>query len=74
PETIPSCYRRSRRTEFQPLSGRHLKCLQQEFDVADADNADQAADYAARKFEMHHGLRSWNSYADLMEIELRICN
>ncbi|MBX9841262.1 MAG: hypothetical protein K2Z80_05580, partial [Xanthobacteraceae bacterium] len=24
PETIPSCYRRSRRTEFQPLSGRHL--------------------------------------------------
>jgi hypothetical protein len=23
PETIPSCYRRSRHTEFQPLSGRH---------------------------------------------------
>lgn len=54
--------------------GHQFKCLQQEFDVADADNADQAADYAARKFEMHHGLRSWNSYADLMEIELRICN
>src|SRR5258708_15399882 len=24
PETIPSCYRRMRRTEFQPHSGRHL--------------------------------------------------
>jgi hypothetical protein len=24
PETIPSCYRRSRHTEFQPHSGRHL--------------------------------------------------
>jgi hypothetical protein len=23
PDTIPSCYRRSRHTEFQPLSGRH---------------------------------------------------
>jgi hypothetical protein len=23
PETIPSCYRRSRHAEFQPLSGRH---------------------------------------------------
>jgi hypothetical protein len=23
PETIPSCYRRSRHTEFQPHSGRH---------------------------------------------------
>jgi len=23
PETIPSCYRRSRHTEFQPRSGRH---------------------------------------------------
>jgi hypothetical protein len=25
PETIPSCYRRSRHTEFQPHSGRHRK-------------------------------------------------
>jgi hypothetical protein len=24
PETIPSCYRRSRHAEFQPLSGRQL--------------------------------------------------
>src|SRR5271154_2748548 len=24
PETIPSCYRRTRHTEFQPHSGRHL--------------------------------------------------
>ena len=24
PETTPSCYRRSRHTEFQPHSGRHL--------------------------------------------------
>ena len=26
PETIPSCYRRSRHAEFQPLSGRHAVC------------------------------------------------
>src|ERR1019366_6031284 len=25
PETIPSCYRRMRHTEFQPHSGRHLR-------------------------------------------------
>jgi hypothetical protein len=25
PETIPSCYRRSRHAEFQPLSGRQQK-------------------------------------------------
>jgi hypothetical protein len=25
PETIPSCYRRSRHAEFQPLSGRQLR-------------------------------------------------
>jgi hypothetical protein len=25
PETIPSCYRRSRHTKFQPNLGRHLK-------------------------------------------------
>ena len=28
PETIPSCYRRSRHTEFQPHSGRHPKRLE----------------------------------------------
>jgi hypothetical protein len=26
PETIPSCYRRTRHTEFQPHSGRHHGC------------------------------------------------
>src|SRR5436189_3823793 len=29
PETIPSCYRRSRHTEFQPHPGRHLDELKQ---------------------------------------------
>src|SRR5713101_7073367 len=29
PETIPSCYRRSRHTEFQPHPGRHLTMIDQ---------------------------------------------
>lgn len=49
--------------------GHQFKCLQQQLDISDADNPNNAADYAARQFEKCRGLRSWQAYADSMEVE-----
>ncbi len=51
--------------------GHQFKCLQQQLEIADADNPNRAADEAARRFEKGRGLRSWKACADFMEIELK---
>jgi hypothetical protein len=48
--------------------GHQFKCLQQQLDVPDAENADKAVDSAARQFEKLHGARNWKIFADSIEI------
>ena len=49
--------------------GHQFRCLQEEFNVPNAENADQAAESAVRQFEKLHGLNHWKMFADTLVVE-----
>ncbi len=48
--------------------GHPFKCLQTQIDVMGAEDAAQAARWAAQAFEADHNIRDWQLHADTREV------
>jgi hypothetical protein len=59
-----SHYRVSYFKNLLSSDGHQFKCLQQQFDFPNVENAEEATQTAARQFESLHGIHSLKVFAD----------
>jgi len=64
-----SHYRVSYFKNLLSSDGHQFQCLQQQFDLPSAENAEEAAETAARQFENSHGIHSLKWFADAILVE-----
>jgi hypothetical protein len=50
--------------------GHPSRCLQEWIDVPNSEDPDHAVSVASKSFEIRHGLRHWDLYADALDVAL----
>ena len=64
-----SHYRVSYFKNLLSSDGHQFKCLQQWLDLPNVEDAEEAAETAARQFENLHGIHSLRWFADAIQVE-----